>query len=308
MRRRSQTTASLAVLAAALTLAGCNKQPTASDDTATSTANEDASATGNVDTGTSDDGAVVAQESAAQPIEVDAVPAPAAAVPTAEAAPLADASSAARAIADSTGITRVQQDGGWAWMQDGYVIRTASSDGHRVSYFHHGDNTPYLVQDNGHTYAYAGGRVTHEYDEHGRVSAPDAAHRGEAQQLSDQAHQQHDRAQQARRSTDDRRGASDSHASTHGVDTRGGANDSPATPQPQAGNSDHGHQPAAQPTWRTSDSRDHSPIPYASDRHDDASLDGNTGGRQSSSTTSSNGQRGDTRGDRGYGNDRTPPS
>ena len=304
MRRRSPTTASLAVLAAALMLAGCNKQPAASDTAATSIANDDASATGNVDTGTSDDGAVDAQESAAQPVQVDAVPAPAAAVPAAAAAPLADASSAAKAIADSTGITRVQQDGGWAWTQDGYVIRTASSDGHRVSYFHHGDKTPYLVQDNGHSYAFESGRVTHEYDGHGRVSAPDAAHRGEAQQLSDQAHQQHDRAQQASRSTSHRSGESDSHASEHGGNMHG----SPSTPQPQSGDSNQGHQPAAQPTAHTSDSRDHSPMSSGSDGRDNASMDGHTGGRKSSSTNSSSGQRGDTRGDRGYGNDRTPPS
>lgn len=57
--------------------------------------------------------------------------------------------------------------------------------------------TPYFVQQDRRSYSYSNGRVSHEYDEHGRPQAPNAQHQSEARQFADHARQQHDRAQQA---------------------------------------------------------------------------------------------------------------
>jgi len=189
-------------MAGALTLAACGGQSNeATNETAASNA-------ASIDTGTAAvppeslalparDNAVVEAESTAPAIQVAEVPTPAPAAPATDSAPLTEATAAEQLIAAGTGITRVQQADGWAWMQDGQIIRTASADGHRVSYFKRGSTTPYFVQQDDRSYAYDNGRLSHEYDNHGRIQKPDAQHQREAQQFADQARQLHERAQQA---------------------------------------------------------------------------------------------------------------
>jgi hypothetical protein len=144
---------------------------------------------------------------------------------------LTDALAAEQLIDAGAGITRVQQAEGWAWMQNGQIIRTASADGHRVSYFKRGSTRPYFVQQDGRSYAYDNGRVAHEYDDRGRVQAPDAQHQREAQQFADQAHQQHDRAQQASKTAPHIDRGRD-----HGT---GAAPTTSHSPQPQPSTNDH---------------------------------------------------------------------
>jgi len=270
----SRSTVSLTVLAAALALAGCNKTDTGAN---TLAADNIAAATDNTDNEAAavppedlplpaGDDAVVEDQSTAPAIQVVTVPTPAPATSAADSAPLSDAIAAEQVIDTGAGITRVQQADGWAWMQDGQIIRTASADGHRVSYFRRGSTTPYLVQRDGRTYAYANGRVSHEYDDHGRPQTPDAQHRREAQNYADQARQQHDRAQQASRTAPhvDRshdhgrtsgpapsrpqpsptpsRGSNDHDRPDHNAHDRGHASPTPSpTPSPSPSPSTHRH-------------------------------------------------------------------
>ena len=203
MTSRSTARISLAALAATLALAGCNKAAdtanTAADANVAAIDNEAAAVPPEDLALPAGDNAVVEDESTAPAIQVVEVPAPAPSAPAAETAPLTDAIAAEQVIDAGTGITRVQQADGWAWLQGGQIIRTASADGHRVSYFRRGAKTPYLIQQDGHSYAYDNGRVTHQYDDRGRASAPDAQRQREAQQAAEKARQQHDRAQQASR-------------------------------------------------------------------------------------------------------------
>jgi hypothetical protein len=143
--------------------------------------------------------AVAEDESTAPAIEVVQVPTPAPTVSAAEAAPLTEALAAEQLIAAGTGITRIQQADGWAWMRDGQIIRTASADGHRVSYFRPGTTKPYYVQQDQRGYSYDKGRVAHEYDDRGRRQAPTSQHQREAEQVATDATRDHDRAQQVSR-------------------------------------------------------------------------------------------------------------
>ena len=63
-----------------------------------------------------------------------------------EAAPLNDAGEIASEISGNTMIAQVPVRGGLAWVEDGQVVRTASSDGRRVAYFHPGEDRPFFVQ------------------------------------------------------------------------------------------------------------------------------------------------------------------
>ncbi|TPG20962.1 hypothetical protein EAH87_06340 [Sphingomonas koreensis] len=194
------TSVSLLALAGALALAGCNSSAPNANDAAINAATIDnaAAAVPADDLALpAGDTAVVEDESTAPPIQIVEVPAPAATTPAADAAPLTDALAAEQLIDAGSDITRVQQTDGWAWMQDGQIIRTASSDGHRVSYFKRGSTAPYFVQQDGASYGYSNGKLAHQYDDRGRVQTPDATHQRQAQQVADQARQQHDRAQQA---------------------------------------------------------------------------------------------------------------
>lgn len=178
-------------LAAPLALAACN-QPTsgANDDTANAiaagmTANEEAAAA-DTDTDTADVPPAIA---------APAVPADA---PAEQAVPLTEAAEAAATIASDPTVTRVEWGDGWAWKRDGQIVRTASRDGKRVSYFHPGTDHPYLVQDGGESYGYDdNGRLAHVYDHNGRPGAPSAAQRGDADRLNTQARQDRDHARTA---------------------------------------------------------------------------------------------------------------
>ncbi|MGN6280084.1 MAG: hypothetical protein ACTHM8_15365 [Sphingomonas sp.] len=227
-------TVSLIALAGALALAACNKADTGANTAAAdnmAVIDNDAAAVPPEDLALpAGDTAVVEDASTAPAIQTVEVPTPDPSTPDADAAPLTDALAAQQLIDAGTGITRVQQADGWAWMQNGQIIRTASADGHRVSYFKRGSTTPYFVQQDGRSYAYDNGRVAHEYDDHGRVRAPDAQHQREAQQFADQAHQQHYRAQQA------------SKTAPHIDRGRDHGNVAPTanhSPQPQPSSSDH---------------------------------------------------------------------
>jgi hypothetical protein len=116
----------------------------------------------------------------------------------AEAEPLDDAGEIAAEIASNTMVERVPVDGGLAWVQDGEVLRTASSDGRRISYFHPGESEPFLVQEGQSAYAYDRGRPRLAYDGDGRAaSVPDAA-RAKAQRLADESRREADAAERAR--------------------------------------------------------------------------------------------------------------
>ena len=196
---------SLVALSAALALTGCGSKTTPAANEAAAGNNIAAVDNGMAALPPEDvplpagDNAVAEDESTAPPIQVVSVPTPPPAAPAADVAPLADATAAEQAIATGNGITRVQQADGWAWLQNGEIIRTASADGHRVSYFKRGSTTPYFVQQDGRGYAYQNGRPTHEYDDHGRVTSLDAQQQREARDLADAARRRHDSAQQASR-------------------------------------------------------------------------------------------------------------
>jgi hypothetical protein len=126
--------------------------------------------------------APVVDESAAAPL-ADVVPVPVAAqADPAAAAPLQDAATITTEISRGSGIERIRHGDGWAWMRNDKIIRTASDDGKKVAYFRNGSDTPFLVQDHKHAYAYAGGKVTHSYD-NGHARAIDNGDRKDAAKL-----------------------------------------------------------------------------------------------------------------------------
>lgn len=124
---------------------------------------------------------------------------------TAAAAPVAEAIEEAAAIEQGTGVTRVANGEGWAWMREGRIIRTASRDGKDVAYFRRGEETPYLVQRDGRAYATQGGRVTREFDRDGKSQAPTPERVREGQQLVEGALRGRDRAESPRGGRDEAR-------------------------------------------------------------------------------------------------------
>lgn len=202
MKGQSMRGVSLVAMAAMLVLGACSSprgdpnQTAANDMTATVANDAVPAADLPLPAG---ENAVAEDESTAPAIEVVQVPTPASTVSAAEAAPLTDALAAEQLIAAGTGITRIQQADGWGWMRDGQIIRTASRDGHRVSYFRPGSTQPYYVQQDQRGYSYDNGRVAHEYDDRGRPQAPTAQHQREAEQVASDAAHDHDRAQQVSR-------------------------------------------------------------------------------------------------------------
>jgi hypothetical protein len=124
----------------------------------------------------------------------DVAPVPVAAqADPAAAAPLADAATITTEISKGSGIERIRHGDGWAWMRNGKIIRTASSDGKRVAYFRNGSDAPFLVQDDEHAYAYSGGRVTHSYD-NGHAKTVDSRDRKDAAKLVTRAKDDRDSA------------------------------------------------------------------------------------------------------------------
>lgn len=265
---RSPTTVSVSALAAALALAGCGTPSTPANnsvDNQTAAGLDNGMAADNAIDETNTIATTVEDESAAPPVEVVTVPAPAPTTPATEAAPLGDAAAIEQAITAGTGITRVRQPDGWAWMRDGHIIRTASSDGRRVSYFRNGSDTPYLVQDGDHSYAYSSGRITHEYDSHGHASVPDANHQREAQQLADDARHHHDSADQASRTAP--------HVDRNGRQT-GGQQNNRGTADHQTPSPDDGHHSRPTPTPTPTPA----PTPSHHDGHNSYPSNGQTNG------------------------------
>jgi len=107
------------------------------------------------------------EEEAADEVAVAPPPAPASGLSAEEAAPLAQATQVASQIAEDATVERVRYQDGWAWRRGGQIIRTASRDGRRVSYFRPGESVPFFVQDDDRGFAYAGGRPQRVYDRRG---------------------------------------------------------------------------------------------------------------------------------------------
>ncbi len=123
-------------------------------------------------------------------------------VPDAAVEPLNDAGEIASEIASNTSIARVPTEGGLAWVQDGDVVRTASRDGRRVSYFHPGENRPFLVQEGQQAYALDQGRARLAYDSAGRPAPVSDTARAKAERLAEEARRQRDAAEGAARHAD----------------------------------------------------------------------------------------------------------
>lgn len=134
-------------------------------------------------------------------VDLVSLPAAPADVPAAEAAPLAQAAQLASEIDSGAGVERVPFEGGWAWRRGGRIIRTASRDGRRVSWFRPGESTPFLVQQGEETFAYAAGRPQRSFDRRGRPAAVPPQRQDEARRLADQSRRDRDQAERAPRPT-----------------------------------------------------------------------------------------------------------
>ena len=137
------------------------------------------------------------EEEAADEVAVAPPPAPASGLSAEEAAPLAQATQVASQIAEDATVERVRYQDGWAWRRGGQIIRTASRDGRRVSYFRPGESVPFFVQDDDRGFAYAGGRPQRVYDRRGRPAQIDAARRAEAERAAEAARRAREEARRA---------------------------------------------------------------------------------------------------------------
>ncbi len=249
MIRHSLFAPSALALAAALTLAGCNKAPETSDNEMVNVADtvDMNSAAFNAD-------APVIEDANDEPpaVAIAAVPKAPAGATAAETAPLTEASSIEEDIRAGRNIERVRYGDGWAWTRGGKILRTADRNGQNVAYFRSGDDRPFFVQREGRAYAYDGAKPTRVWGTDGKVREPDSDRARDAEDAAQDARTQHDHAEQARDRAhsrgDDR--AHDAHPGTapsptptptpapapgHGDrDHRHGANPD-ATPSPQAG-------------------------------------------------------------------------
>ena len=136
---------------------------------------------------------------AAEPVDLVSLPPAPAGAPAAEAAPLTQAAQIASQIDADTSVERVPFEGGWAWRRGGRIVRTASRDGRRVSYFRPGESTPFLVQQGDETFAYRGGRPERAFDRRGRPAVIDRRRQEEARRLADQSRRDRDQAERAPR-------------------------------------------------------------------------------------------------------------
>lgn len=173
-----------ATLATVLLASACSpsQQPTAENDMMANADYENASG-------------VIGEADMVEAVEVIPVPVPVSGTPTTAVAPLVEAASVAGRISEGSGVKRVSYEGGWAWRENGRIIRTASSDGRRVSYFRVGETTPYLVQQEGRAYTYSGGRVQRSYAGDGRPLEVDEGDRREGERLAQQSAQERTRAE-----------------------------------------------------------------------------------------------------------------
>lgn len=164
-------------------------------------------------------GEALPEEGAGEETALVALPPTPADAPAAETAPLAQAAEIAEEIGSGAGVERVPYEGGWAWRRDGRIIRTASRDGRRVSYFRPGESTPFLVQQGEETFAYSGGRPQRTFDRRGRPGAVTPQRQAEARRVVEDSRRDRDRAEQA-----PRRPENDSAGPSRGVDDprRGG--------------------------------------------------------------------------------------
>jgi hypothetical protein len=171
---------------ALLVLGGCNKTP------------QQAAADGNLND-VSGNEVDLGNGAGTEPavVQVVPVPTPPADAPAPDAAPLKEAAATTAAIDQGSDVERIPYQGGWAWRRSGQIIRTASADGRRVSYFHGGETTPYLVQDGDRAFAYNSGQVQRGYDDHGRTVQVDQSRRQQGQQLVRQSTQERQAAKKA---------------------------------------------------------------------------------------------------------------
>ena len=172
------------VAAVPLLLAGCGQGANTAASSETPASETAAAAS---DTGEATGSAAAVDDAAAPAVtNVVAVPAAPQATDSSVVAPLVDAAAIARSIDGRFGIQRVRHGDGWAWLQHGNIIRTASADGKQVAYFRNGSDNPFFVQNGDHAYSYSGTSVTHAYDR-GRPEKLDTSDRDTGNKLADKA-------------------------------------------------------------------------------------------------------------------------
>lgn len=181
-------------------------------------------------------------------------PAPAE-IPAAETAPLSQAAAITSQIDSGSGVERVPFEGGWAWRRDGRILRTASRDGRRVSYFRPGENTPFLVQQGDETFAYRGGRAQRAFDRRGRPGAITPQRQEEARRLADQSRRDRDQAERAPRRPDDNRAGPNRNDDRNGPGRERPGADRPDQNNNSASADRDGHSGARDRTRRPDDRR-----------------------------------------------------
>jgi hypothetical protein len=232
----------LTALAAALGLTACQQTATPDDNNADTAmiANDAGAGPDNATPATAD---TSAEEGTPPDI---AAPTVAPDAPAEQATPLVEAAQAAATIASDTSVTRVAWNNGWAWKRDGQIIRTASHDGSRVSYFHPGDDHPYLVQDGGRSYGYDdNGTLAHVYDHGGHPQPPSTTDQRNAGRFDQQARQDHDHARAAPPPPHNSAGNPADHGGQSDRDHAGSSQPSPthsSTPRNAQGRPEHGNR------------------------------------------------------------------
>jgi hypothetical protein len=157
----------------------------------------------NLDEAVPEDGSATGEE-----LDLVSLPPAPADAPATETAPRTQAARIASEIDSDSAVERGPFEGGWAWRRGGRIIRTASRDGRRVSWFRPGESTPFLVQQGDETFAYRGGRPQRAFDRRGRPGAISPQRQEEARRLADQSRRDRDRAERApHRRDNDRNGS-----------------------------------------------------------------------------------------------------
>lgn len=229
-RFRLSVGAGAAFLLPLTALSGCNQAPQPSATNIGGVAAGAAEAVTNaIDFNAND--VVVEDEASAPdvPVTVPAVPTVAPGTSPEDAQPIRDAATLEAEIKRGTGITRVRHGDGWAWIQGGHILRTASRDGREVAYFRPLEDKPYFVQHDQEAFAYKGDRVTRAYDRAGRPHTPDAQRTREAEQAARRVHDERQHAHEAVRNPD--------------RDERGGKGRSKARPAPTPAATSDGRHP-----------------------------------------------------------------
>ena len=177
-----------AAIAAILLAAGCS---------APSTTNDQVSAENAADNDLTANDMATAENAAEPSVAIAPPPAAPAGASADDAAPLGRAAQVAREIDSAPDVERVPFEGGWAWRRHGQVLRTASRDGRRISYFRPGESTPFFVQQGEDSFAYAGGHARRAYDRSGHAAPVAPQRRGEADRLADQSRRDRGEAEHA---------------------------------------------------------------------------------------------------------------